>query len=75
VVEQPHSCAWPHGSQIDVDLVEQPRVQALLDRLGAWRTLGAELPSSRNSTGPISAAVVTTAEATATVTIKTRADG
>jgi hypothetical protein len=37
--------------------------------------LGAELPSSRNSTGPISAAVVTTAEATATVTIKTRADG
>ena len=35
VVQQPHSCAEQHGSQIDVDLVEQPSVQALLDRLGA----------------------------------------
>lgn len=35
MVEQPHSSAWQHGSQIDVDLVEQPGVQALLDRLGA----------------------------------------
>ena len=34
VVEQPHSCAEQHGSQIDLDLVEQPCVQALLDRLG-----------------------------------------
>jgi len=28
--------------------------------LRLWRTLGAELPSSRNSTRPVSAAVVTT---------------
>ena len=34
LVEQPHSCAKQHGSQIDVDLVEQAGVQALLDRLG-----------------------------------------
>jgi hypothetical protein len=40
-----------------------------------WRTLGAELPSFRNSTRPVSAAVVTTAEATATVTVKPEADG
>ncbi len=28
VVEQSHSCAEQHGRQIDVDLVEQPGVQA-----------------------------------------------
>ena len=38
VVEQPNSCAEQHGSQIDVDLAEQPGVQALLDRLGAVRS-------------------------------------
>ena len=35
MVEQPHPCAEQHGSQIDVNLVEQPGVEALLDRLGA----------------------------------------
>jgi hypothetical protein len=35
VVEQRHSCAEQHASQMDVDLVEQPGVQALLDRLRA----------------------------------------
>ena len=35
VLEQPHPSAEQHGSQIDVDLVEQPGVQALLDRFGA----------------------------------------
>ena len=34
VVEQPYSCAEQHGSQIDVDLVEEPCVQALPDRFG-----------------------------------------
>src|SRR4029453_231481 len=40
VVEQPYSSAQQHGSQIDVDLVEQPGVQALLDRLGAVHSHG-----------------------------------
>jgi hypothetical protein len=40
VVEQPHSCAEQHGSQIDVELVEQPRVHALLDRFGAVQRSG-----------------------------------
>ena len=35
VVEQPHPCTEQHGSLIDLDLVEQPGVQALLDRVGA----------------------------------------
>ena len=40
VVEQAYSCAEQHGSQIDVDLVEQAGVQALLDRLGAVHSYG-----------------------------------
>jgi hypothetical protein len=32
VVEQPDAFAEQDGSQVDLDLVEQPGVQALLDR-------------------------------------------
>ena len=49
VVEQPHSCAEQHGSQIDVDLVEQPGVQALLDRLGAVHSHGLRAGSRSRS--------------------------
>ena len=43
VVEEAHSGTQQHRCQIDLELVEQPRVQALLDRLGAMHghSLGA----------------------------------
>ena len=40
VVEQPYTFTQQHGRQIDVELVEQPGVQALLDRLGAVHSHG-----------------------------------
>lgn len=40
VVKQPHAGAQQRGSQIDMDFVEQPSVQALLDRFGAVHSHG-----------------------------------
>ena len=56
VVEQPHPCAEQHGSLIDVELIEQPGVQALLDRSGAVHEHGLRAGSRlRSSNGALDA--------------------